>query len=788
MKNRDTMDRRDFLKKLSLTGIGGGIFLHLLGPKALAQFPYTEREDSILLESGGPLKPSPLHRIGKGIKNEYPRVAVTGDGRIWVTDVSERKQGEGVFLREFLESGGFGPEIPVSDQTGFEYQPQIIADGDDACVIWTAKRGGGPQILLRRFKNGKPGPEIVLSSPGIVIGKPCLTLEKPGILWAAWEAKHKDRFHIMTRRVEGGIPGETITVTSGDKDNRRPALCTDSSGNVWIAWDRHEGQGNLNIYMKNLSRADKGEIRVTHHPASDLAPSIAADPEGYVWIAWHSNRRGEDGWDIPRWFQLRAYRDGQFYQTVSPPPDMDLTKDGTVQSLEFIKVACGRDGRIVVTGRPSHNFCIQWYKGGRWSRLHRFPEDGWGGRGQYAPAVQDQKGRFLVPRRDLGMNVLQAIGGLDGAYEKPQIKRRHAPLESPALVGFEKKFNFPDWNGYNFYYGDIHAHSWMSDGTGDVDEFYIQHREFLRDDFAVLTDHDTFVGNGMIPSEWEEQKEIAGHFNDPGRFITMYGQEWTTARWPKQFGHKNIYHIDPKMPLLDHTDEKSDHTDKIFKQARELGAICIPHHIGWTGVDWENHDPVAQPLVEIVSGHGAFEYMGNRPIYHRGGKPGCFVQDGLARGLKFGIVGGSDTHGLIWHHRVGWKRNCLRTGLTCLLAKDLTREALFEAMKKRRAFATSGIKMRILFEISDAMMGEEIELSEKPEIRVNVTSPKDMKWIELVKNNKTIYSYGGEGYQSRFTYVDEKASPGESYYYLRVITEDGNMGWSSPIWVTYNPA
>jgi len=59
---------------------------------------------------------------------------------------------------------------------------------------------------------------------------------------------------------------------------------------------------------------------------------------------------------------------------------------------------------------------------------------------------------------------------------------------------------------------------------------------------------------------------------------------------------------------------------------------------------------VAQPLVEIISVHGAFEFMGNKPIPHRGGKKDCFVQDGLARGLRFGIVGGSDSHGLIWHH------------------------------------------------------------------------------------------------------------------------------------------
>ena len=30
-------------------------------------------------------------------------------------------------------------------------------------------------------------------------------------------------------------------------------------------------------------------------------------------------------------------------------------------------------------------------------------------------------------------------------------------------------------------------------------------------------------------------------------------------------------------------------------------------------------------------------------------------------------------------------------------------------------------------------------------------------------------------------------TPGEHYYYVRVIQEDNNMAWASPIWVNYQP-
>jgi hypothetical protein len=35
-----------------------------------------------------------------------------------------------------------------------------------------------------------------------------------------------------------------------------------------------------------------------------------------------------------------------------------------------------------------------------------------------------------------------------------------------------------------------------------------------------------------------------------------------------------------------------------------------------------------------------------------------------------------------------------------------------------------------------------------------------------------------------FTFVDNQAAPGESYYYVRVIQVDDQMAWSSPIWIT----
>ena len=119
------------------------------------------------------------------------------------------------------------------------------------------------------------------------------------------------------------------------------------------------------------------------------------------------------------------------------------------------------------------------------------------------------------------------------------------------------------------------------------------------------------------------------------------------------------------------------------------------------------------PSVEIATNHGRFEFMGNRPIPHRGGIKGQFVQDILARGIRLGIIGGSDGHGLIWHHHAGWKRDSQRTGLACVLAPDLSRQSIFDAIRKRRTFGTTGVKPRIDFRVNNHLMGDEFTTSDK---------------------------------------------------------------------------
>ena len=59
-----------------------------------------------------------------------------------------------------------------------------------------------------------------------------------------------------------------------------------------------------------------------------------------------------------------------------------------------------------------------------------------------------------------------------------------------------------------------------------------------------------------------------------------------------------------------------------------------------------------------------------------------------------------------------------------------------------------------------------------------------MKQVDLIKNGKFVYVARPGDKLTRFEWTDREFSPGESWYYARVLQEDGQLAWSSPMWVS----
>jgi hypothetical protein len=699
---------------------------------------------------------------------EYPDICLDNNNDIWVAYTEMEEDKEFITLNKIVNLQ-LVDSFLVSSVKGMEYKPRILCDEENRIwIVWSAKRNNNWDIYARSLKQGKFSEEIRLTSHPSVDINPEIAADQEGNIHVVWETLRNNNFDIYSLQFNLLNLSQPKAVSASQKMELRPVIKIDSENNVFASWDR-QNKNSYSIILKQLYKSNSPEIQVSPSKGFNQAPSIAFDKNNYLTVAYQSDLQPNGEVGLTPWIYLKKYKDLKeidFFTLASPG---DWEKNLEDQGFEFPTIGFDPQNRAWITGRPSQGFFAQVTDGKKKSDIYRFDVPGWGGRGKQARFVFTDDGTIYSVRRDIRYIYLNSFStqndhiDLIQPVEKIQYEFNAKISESKKII--KQIFELP--GDYKILFGDLHQHSWISDGMGTADACYTRSKHVYGYDFATLTDHEWFVNNLIMPSEWEWIKIISEKFNNESDFFTYAAYEWTTPRLPKGFGHKNVFFLDWDKPIFSlKTDAKN--TDNLFALLKENNAFAVPHHIGWTGTDWDHHDEIAQPNVEIVSAHGAFEYMGNEPITHRGGMPGYFVQDGLAKGLKFGLIGSSDGHGLRWHHGIARKKDEWQTGLTAVIVKDKSREAIFEALQKRRVYASSGVPIKIDFRINNHWMGEEITLNSPPEIQISVTGTNKIHYVILLRDNKEIL------------YMSKDINFGKG-----VIQEDGEMAWSSPIWVNY---
>lgn len=83
------------------------------------------------------------------------------------------------------------------------------------------------------------------------------------------------------------------------------------------------------------------------------------------------------------------------------------------------------------------------------------------------------------------------------------------------------------------------------------------------------------------------------------------------------------------------------------------------------------------------------------------------------------------------------------------------------------------------------LMGEEYRTDSDREISVRVIGTALISTIEILKDNQVIFTHKGQKEAEEFAWSDKTPLNGKgSYYYVRVTQQNGEMAWSSPIWVS----
>lgn len=294
--------------------------------------------------------------------------------------------------------------------------------------------------------------------------------------------------------------------------------------------------------------------------------------------------------------------------------------------------------------------------------------------------------------------------------------------EGPSISGDANPILVSDDPEYGIYWGDTHGHSGYAEGIGTLDFFMRFARDDARLDFVTHSEHDVWLDAG----EWELMREKSAEYDEPGRFIPYLGWEWT--RHTRQGGgHHNVLYrtIDDRevisvleFPTLSELYRELDSRN----DRRDVVVIPHAHNPG----DFRQSHPGLEPLVEMMSMHGTFEW---------------FMQEYLSRGHQVGVVAASDDHlshpGYSAPNRTSLAQS---GGLGAVFAPERSRDAIFDGMKARRTYATTGDRIILDFKVNDTMMGSRAPFSETREIAGRVIGTAPIGSIALIKNEEELWS------------------------------------------------
>jgi hypothetical protein len=376
------------------------------------------------------------------------------------------------------------------------------------------------------------------------------------------------------------------------------------------------------------------------------------------------------------------------------------------------------------------------------------------------------------------------------------------------------------------YWGDIHSHirerraqALISDadmlmGPPTVEAALRWARDVAAIHFATVCDHDL----KLTDAEWAHTIEVHRRLNDDGRFVTFPGYEWgDSTGLAGNYGHRHIIFrrnrvrgVDP-VPLFRCHEPETNNAPGLFAALKRTvpteDVLSVPHHTarggGNTWMNWDYCDPELERCCEVFSIWGSSEKMGEPyPIdylpsggyFGAGEARGHHLQDGLARGYRFGFTGGSESHDgrpsrAIVHgpHVISETDFLAPPGTTGVWAESFTRDGIFDALRARRCYATTGTRMIVRFSLGDTPMGGEVAasgLSGPVELNARVIGAAPIASCELVRNNIEIDSASSDDAELTVRLRDtERAKPGD-FYYLRVTQADGEMAWASPIFIT----
>ncbi len=753
-------------------------------------------------------------------------IAVDGRQRVWVFWSQNTRGNFDIFARS-VSAGTPGPIVQISKEPGADIDPVAATDSKgNVWVAWQGWRNGRARIYAATLSgNAFTAPAIVSQSAGNE-WNPAIAAAADGRVTVAWDSYRNGNYDIFMRTATGRAAWSAETaIAATPRYEAYPSIAYDSTGRLWAAYEEG-GSG----WGKDFGAYDTAGVALYQ---GRLIRLVGIEPGGA-----RVETQADLGAVLPGPPVPRIDNPGAQNQSEALDPDPEIARQRrpstAAQNIRaprnnYPRLSVDSSGRIWLAFRSA--FPVWWTQIGTVWTEHLVSFDG----AAWTPPIYLHHSDNLLDNRPALVSTaagsLMVVGSSDGRRQFAQVAPMAlGPNAPPARVGLLAE---PDPYNNDLYFsgislgpaarvasvktaaprvspapptqeaatvkrlrdyrvdnlriarGEFHRHSEISMDGGADGSLLDQWRYALDTgamDWIGCCDHDN--GMGREYTWWLEQK-LTDVFYSPGVFSPMFSYERSVA-YPE--GHRNVIFAQrgvrtlPRVPITAADDARqAPDTQMLYAYLKYFDGIVGSHTSGTSmGTDWRDNDIAVEPVVEIYQGDRQNYEMPDAPRSNSendsigGWRPKGFVNLALEKGYKLGFEASSDhvsTH----------------ISYCNLYVKDLTRESILDAFKKRHVYAATD---NILADVhsGDHIMGDSFATASVPSLRVKLAGTAKFAKVHIIKDNVYVYSTNPGAADVQFTWIDNAPVAGKSsYYYVRGEQEDGQIVWVSPLWITYNP-
>lgn len=326
----------------------------------------------------------------------------------------------------------------------------------------------------------------------------------------------------------------------------------------------------------------------------------------------------------------------------------------------------------------------------------------------------------------------------------------------------------PSIGGFNVYYGHLHNHTSVSDGSGTPDAAYDYAKNTGKLDFFSLADHSSAID----ATEWSAIKTAADKYNQDDVFTAFRGFEWTE----NVLGHVTVINSENYISTTSPTNTFAGFCNWLNSNE----CVAFFNHPGRNNSTNHEFEHFTTTPTDKIVGMELWNKTDRFPVYYY--TDGYYTNDGtkswfdeaISRGWKIGASGAEDNHSGTW--------GTATTSRLAVLAAANNRTDIYEALKAKRFFTTYDKNIGLSFKIGGNEMGSTISAGT---LSFNIlTSDADgelFTQVQLLKNGSVIQTWTPN--TSAVNISENMTFANSEYYYVRVKQTDNDEAISSPIWI-----